>query len=231
MCARVDQSQFSLVELERRALRGQSRREVFPRQQLAFLRAAAGRKSEAVAGYWGLVHRDALAINKKVSTFNARAETVDNLPTFRDSFKDRRAVIPLDGFYEWADKITGKPQLMGICSMEPGPLWAAGLWEWNEALQLTSVTMITTESNKLVAQVHSRMPVLLAPADVPAWLAQGGKDLLRPSSAKLAMMYMDSMPSWEGVRANQARLDAARAAGAQAGENMGGAWRPPGTPG
>src|SRR5271155_1101736 len=93
----------------------------------------------------------------KLATFNARAETVAEKPFFRSAFKRNRCLIPVSGYYEWQDKASG------------------------EALK--SCTMVITEPNRLVAEVHDRMPVLLAEKDFEPWLSgKAGIELLKAAA-------------------------------------------------
>jgi putative SOS response-associated peptidase YedK len=97
-------------------------------------------------------------------TINARAETVETAHSFRRAFKKRRCLIPADGFYEWKKVIGGKIPY-SIEMKDSSPFVFAGLWEgWqNPETQewLRTCTIITGRPNELVAQIHTRMPVIL----------------------------------------------------------------------
>lgn len=135
---------------------------------------------------WGLIPRWAkdAAIGNKL--FNARAETLAEKPSFRDAFSKRRCVILADGFYEWSSVPGEKlkqPYLIRLRSGEPFAI--AGLWDrWDEpgGSEVLSCTLITTTPNELLARIHNRMPVILAPDDCRHWLAPGPppRDLLAP---------------------------------------------------
>ncbi len=103
----------------------------------------------------------------KLATFNARAETVTQKPFFRGAFKRNRCLIPVSGYYEWQDTPGGKQPWYFTSSDGSPALTIAGLWdEWQykeTGIALKSCTMIITEPNTLVAEVHDRMPVLLSP--------------------------------------------------------------------
>jgi putative SOS response-associated peptidase YedK len=139
---------------------------------------------------WGLI--PSWADDPKIgsSLINARAETVATKPAFRSAIKRKRCLIPVDGFYEWQaipGQKTKQPYLIGV---RDAPVFAfAGLWEhWTspEGQRLDTCTIITTEANSLMQQVHTRMPVILDPADYSRWLdrdrqnAQDVVDLLKP---------------------------------------------------
>jgi putative SOS response-associated peptidase YedK len=101
---------------------------------------------------------------------NARAETVSEKASFRGAFKRRRCLILADGFYEWQKTSNGKQPY--YIHMEDGsPFAFAGLWEdWKNGIKVRSCTIITTEANKLVGEIHNRMPVILPPEDYELWL-------------------------------------------------------------
>jgi putative SOS response-associated peptidase YedK len=119
---------------------------------------------------------------------NARAENIATKPAFRAAFRQRRALVLADGFYEWKKLEGGRKQPVLIRRRDRQPFAFAGLWEsWRRPDgPLETCTIVTTEANELAAQIHNRMPVILDPTDHGAWLdAQrpGGEALLRPCPA------------------------------------------------
>jgi putative SOS response-associated peptidase YedK len=126
----------------------------------------------------------------KLATFNARAETVTTKPFFRGAFKRTRCLIPVSGYYEWQDTPGGKQPWYFTARDGSPALTVAGLWdEWHDKTSgetFKSCTMIITEPNKFVAEVHDRMPVLLAEADFASWLdGSAGPELLKPAAEDL----------------------------------------------
>ena len=120
--------------------------------------------------HWGLIPswaKDPAIGNKMI---NARAETVSEKPSFRSAFKKRRCLILADGFYEWKKTDDGKQPYH--VKMENGsPFAFAGLWEtWKDGEEIRSCTIITTEANDLMKEIHHRMPVILPPEDYDMWL-------------------------------------------------------------
>ena len=102
---------------------------------------------------------------------NARAETVAEKPSFRSAFKRGRCLVVADGFYEW--KKTGKAkQPLYIRLKDEHPFAFAGLAEhWHRGDRvIDSCTIITTDPNELMADIHDRMPVILSPDDYDLWL-------------------------------------------------------------
>lgn len=143
------------------------------------------RKLEAFR--WGLIPswaKDPAIGNKMI---NARAETVSEKPSFRSAFKRRRCLIVADGFYEWQKMDNGK-QPYHFKMRDSSPFAFAGLWEtWDkEGEEIRSCSIITTEANDLMSEIHHRMPVILPPENYGTWLDPGFEekealmDLLRP---------------------------------------------------
>ena len=120
---------------------------------------------------WGLIPSWAkdLAIGNKM--INARAETVSEKPSFRKAFKVRRCLILADGFYEWQKTDNGK-QPYHVKMEDDSPFAFAGLWEtWGKnGEEVRSATIITTDANDLMKEIHHRMPVILPPEDYGMWL-------------------------------------------------------------
>jgi putative SOS response-associated peptidase YedK len=153
-------------------------------------------KRELVTMRWGLVPRwwSKTIKDVKMATLNARAETVETKPFFRDAFKRTRCLIPVSGYYEWQDTPGGKQPWYFTARDGSPALTTAGLWdEWRDRMSgetLKSCTMIITEPNDFVAEVHDRMPVLLAEKDFEPWLnGGGGMELLKPAPNDLLQRW------------------------------------------
>jgi putative SOS response-associated peptidase YedK len=103
---------------------------------------------------------------------NARAETVASKPFFRDAFRRKRCLVLADGFYEW--RRTGKGKAPYRIALKTGePFAVAGLWSLGRDGQgrpWSTFAILTTEANRLVAQIHHRMPVILHPEKEATWL-------------------------------------------------------------
>ncbi len=154
---------------------------VAPSQYVAAIRADQQGQPAAAMLRWGLVPswaKDAAIGHRMI---NARAETVAEKPSFRAAFRRRRCVILADGFYEWQAGADGK-QPHYICAADGQAFAMAGLWEhWERGPEpLETCTIITTQANQFMAELHQRMPVVLAPEQVPEWISAGGVRLLQP---------------------------------------------------
>jgi putative SOS response-associated peptidase YedK len=143
---------------------------------------------------WGLVPFWAKNPSIGSRLINARAETVDEKPAFRTSFKSKRCLILADGFFEWM-KVPGRREKTPMhISLKDGRVFAfAGLWShWQgpDGTELTTATIITTSPNALVSDIHNRMPAILAPEVHSLWLDTAHfersrlKELLRPFPAE-----------------------------------------------
>jgi putative SOS response-associated peptidase YedK len=141
-------------------------------------------EAEASFLQWGLIP----SWSKEPKGFiNARAETLEEKPSFKEAFHQRRCLIPADGFYEW--QRTGKIAQPYFFQMrDESPFAFAGIWDkWQGGQQsITSCTIITTTANELLASIHDRMPVILPQETYEAWLSgrlETARDLLRPFPA------------------------------------------------
>jgi putative SOS response-associated peptidase YedK len=102
---------------------------------------------------------------------NARAETLEEKPSFSESFRLRRCLIPADGFFEW--KRTGREKRPFYFQADDEmPFAFAGIWDtWsNRGNVVTSCAIITTAANELVGELHDRMPAILRHELQDAWL-------------------------------------------------------------
>jgi putative SOS response-associated peptidase YedK len=121
---------------------------------------------------WGLVPAWAKSIAGP-PLVNARAESVATKPTFRDSLRTRRCVIPASGFYEWETVgRTKKPWL--VQRRDQDVFGFAGIWDSVETPAqpaFESCAIITTEPNEVMQRIHDRMPVMLTEAQCEAWLS------------------------------------------------------------
>jgi putative SOS response-associated peptidase YedK len=130
-------------------------------------------------------------------TLNARSETVTTTPAFRQSILTKRCLIPADGFYEWRKMGSVKqPYCFEVGDRE---LFAfAGLWdEWTspDGEVIESCTILTTNPNSLVADLHNRMPVIVPPDKYDLWLDpdvtdfEAIRNILKPYDAAQMRRY------------------------------------------
>lgn len=164
-----------------RAIDWSPRYNIAPTQMVAGVRPAEeGQGRELALFKWGLIPSWAKDAKIGSSLINARAETVATKPAYRAAIKKRRCLIPADGFYEWqaiAGQKVKQPYFIGVRDL---PVFAfAGLWEhWTspDGTPVETCTIITTDANELMRTVHTRMPVILDPADYDLWLDRDRHD-------------------------------------------------------
>jgi len=113
------------------------------------------------------------ASSKSSMNINARSESIYEKKTFRESFRFRRCIIPINGFFEWKVEDKEKtPYFVKDSSKEYMAL--AGIWDeyFEESLNMNIVTvaLITCDANEKLGEIHHRMPVVLDKKDFNTWL-------------------------------------------------------------
>lgn len=146
---------------------------------------------------WGLIPSWAKDLSIGNKMINARGESVAEKPAFRAAFKRRRCLIPSDGFFEW--RADGGKKTPLFIHMQDHELFAmAGLWEvWYgpDGEELRTCTIITTEPNEFMANIHNRMPVILRREDYATWLSDEKtppdvlQSLIKPYPAEAMTAY------------------------------------------
>src|ERR1700757_385027 len=185
-----------------------------PTDQLAVVRydAKAGERSLDLLR-WGLVPFWAKDLKVGFANINAKAEGIESKPAFGKAFERRRCLVPVDSFYEWKKTETGK-QPYAIALADRGLIALAGLWEnWRSSAGelLRSYAIVTTPPNGLCAELHNRMPVVLAPEAWPAWLGEEPAER-RELKALLAPYPSEGVTCWPvsprggNVKKNDPRL-------------------------
>jgi putative SOS response-associated peptidase YedK len=145
---------------------------IAPTQVSPVVRIAADGRREMAELRWGLVPFWAKDLAFGTKAINARSETAEEKPSFRNAFRKRRCVVPASGFFEWQGE-PGKKQAYAITAEDQPLFGMAGLWEsWNSPFGETieTYTILTTEANAQMAAIHDRMPVILPAAGVQSWL-------------------------------------------------------------
>ena len=195
MCGRFTQSQKEAVIAKMYGV------EKVVREIAASFNICPGQEVAAIAGHaerrlgllrWGL---PPLRVGGR-PLINARAETLADKPTFARLLARHRCLIVADGFYEWR-QVDGRKQPVFIHMKDRSPFVFAGLWD-SAPLDSGNVqaygTIITTNANPLISQVHHRMPVILPDAAIDAWLDPECKD-----TAGLLQPYPDEAMTWYPV--------------------------------
>jgi putative SOS response-associated peptidase YedK len=140
---------------------------------------------------WGLIPSWAKDVKVGYKMINARSETLSEKPAYRNPIKKKRCLILADGFYEWKHPKGSRAKIPYFIRPKNGdPFAFAGLWDnWtppDKDETLKTCTVITTDANELVRDLHDRMPVILKQKDYNFWLgtkehkAVDFKDLFTP---------------------------------------------------
>ena len=165
----------------------QARYNIAPMTEVPIVRVNAEGHRELVRVRWGLVPRWAKDPTIGARMINARGETVADKPSFQMPYRRHRCLLPADGFYEWqsttapsagADSQRKQPMHIG---MADGALFGlAGLferWRSEDGNVLDTCAIVTTEANALLASIHDRMPVIIAPEHYERWLDPADADV------------------------------------------------------
>lgn len=155
-----------------------------------------GKKRRGGMLRWGLVPHWAKEAKIGYKMINARAEGINEKPSFREPFRKKRCLIIADGFYEWK-KVDDRKQPYRFIMKNGKPFAFAGLWEtWKKGdAPLHTCTIITTTPNAVTEDVHDRMPVILKRTDYARWLDPSNqavdelKSLLVPYPAEEMELY------------------------------------------
>ena len=169
---------------------------IAPTQPVPIVRLFEGERHFALVR-WGLIPawvKDPRAFSLLI---NARGESINDKPAFRNAMKRRRCLFPADGFYEWKDEGgLRRPYVLRPANGEPVAF--AGLWEtWmgpnGEEMETTAI--VTTEASRDIAAIHARMPVIVPPDAFDFWLDCTNVDavtaaaLIAPAPAGLLQAY------------------------------------------
>jgi putative SOS response-associated peptidase YedK len=159
-----------------------------PGQEHCVIRQNPKRASARSTGWPGpdppLVQR----CERRPQAGHAKAETVVSLPSFRDAYRRRRCLLPVDNFFEWkAIKGARAKQPYAIAMKSGEPFGLAAIWEnWQRPGSeewVRTFAVITTAANELVSEIHDRMPVIIPPVAYERWLStteHDQRDLLVP---------------------------------------------------
>lgn len=150
-----------------------------PPRGIPIVRADGDNRRLSLAQWWLLPHwsRERFI---KYSTFNARIETVATAAAFREPLRRRRCIVPASGYFEWQVTPSGKqPWFMRHPSDDF--LGFAGLWDvWRQGDEIVeSCAIVVCAATASLADVHDRMPVILAPDLYADWLDPGNDDPAR----------------------------------------------------
>ncbi len=195
----------------------QPRYNIAPTQPIRVLRAGLSGTVQMGVVTWGLIPEwmRAEQIPQQRPQHNARSETVQEKPSFRDGFKRRRCLIPANVFYEWKQKTR---QAYLVKHAADDLFMMAGIWShWQgkDGSEIESAAILTCAANTRLTSIHHRMPVMIGEADWQDWLTTPEQEsgrlspLLKPApedsftaypiSDKVNKLAHDDATLWEPV--------------------------------
>ena len=163
---------------------------VAPTQPVPVVRIVEGRRQFALVR-WGLIPPWVKDPRKFTLLINARGESVNQKPAFRNAMRRRRCLLPADGFYEWKGA-GGRKRPYCVRPRDRGPIAFAGLWEtWMgpNGEEMETATIITTAANRELAGLHERMPAIVPPEAFDLWL-----DCSNVEAATAAALFVPARP-------------------------------------
>jgi len=162
-----------IVSARREARAFSSEVESGSREENASLQKANGAARHFQLARWGFLPGFVKDVQKFPLMINARAETLEEKPSFRAALRRRRCLVPIDCWYEWRANMRG-PKTPFLLRRNGGGLMAfAGLWETftdGSGGEIDTACIVTTMANGATAAIHDRMPVLIEPENFDAWL-------------------------------------------------------------
>src|SRR3954471_14212497 len=173
-----------------------ARYNVAPTKPVPIVRMADGERQFALVR-WGLIPAWVKDPNDFSLLINARGESVNVKPAFKNAMKRRRCLLPADGFYEWKPAGNAKRPYLARPAAG-GPIAFAGLWEtWigPNGEEMETAAIITTNASRDLAVLHDRMPVVVPPGAFDFWLdcrnvdAPAATSLLAPAAEGLLDAY------------------------------------------
>ena len=207
MCGRfnveADPLSRLLLELVRLRHPGPDNHNAAPTETIVVLRLDAAGAPELVPMRWWLTPYWAKEIGTRYAMFNARAESVERSPAFREPYRRRRCVVPVSGFYEWSKQALASTQPRKlpyyIHPRESPGMLLAGLWDrWRNPQTrevLESFAIVTTDAAAGLGFVHDRQPVMLSLTGARRWLdPDDGVDELESLMAPAIPVDLDAVP-------------------------------------
>ncbi|WP_064681756.1 SOS response-associated peptidase [Rhizobium bangladeshense] len=135
---------------------------------------------------WGLIP-SWMSQPRRQAPVHARREEIASNELFQDAYRTRRCLIPVSGFFEWADG-SDKKQPYAVAMKDRSMFALAGIWEvWHHpaGIEIRTFAVVTCPSNAMISAIHNRMPVVLRPEDYDRWLSsdRDPRDLMKPFGA------------------------------------------------
>ena len=170
---------------------------IAPTQPVPIVRIVEGARHFALVR-WGLIPPWVKDPRTFSLVINARGESVNDKPAFKNAMKRRRCLFPADGFYEWRVEGRGR-RPFHVRPKDGGPMAFAGLWEtWmgRNGEEMETAAIVTTRANRMLSAIHERMPVIIAPEAFEMWLDCVNVDALT-ATALIAPAPEEALEAYE----------------------------------
>ena len=168
---------------------------IAPTQYASIIHTPSTNRTSLTQAHFGLIPSWAKDRSRSSSMINARSETIKAKPAYREVFRSRRCLLPINGFYEW-QKLTSKiKQPWYIYRADGEPMLLAGVCDtWLDPdhghCEVDSFSLITTTANEFMSDLHHRMPVVVEPEAVNSWF---------DPAAEVRELEAQMTPAMEGV--------------------------------
>ena len=133
--------------------------------------------------------------NLKKNVINSRLETLNNKIFFKESYLERKCLIPVNGYYEWC--LIDKKKIPFFIHIPPSePMYLAGIWKYiNFKINDNKVfTILTKIANKNLIKIHNRMPIVLSAEESDEYLNDDSSSFLKSSFVSDIEIELDSYP-------------------------------------
>jgi putative SOS response-associated peptidase YedK len=160
---------------------------------------------ELEPAHWGLVNFWAKDLKRQAQQINARVEDIEKKPAYREAYKKRHCLVPVDGFYEWVGPAK-KRMPIWFHRADDGVMLLAGLWEdWKNkdtGDRRRTFTILTRDAKGINANYHDRMPVIVPPAYQETWLttAEGAEPPAWPDFIEKELLATEVDPRVNSVK-------------------------------
>ena len=153
-------------------------------------------KGQFIRALWGFIPEWMKDPKGGHRPINAKSETVTTNGMFRNAYRKGRALLPVDGFFEWqAIKGAQGKQPYAIAMKSGEPFSLAAIWEvWSNpetGKPVRTFAIVTCPANEMMNEIHHRMPVIVAPENHDRWIGEESSpdDLLKPFPSELMAMW------------------------------------------
>lgn len=156
--------------------------DIRPTQNITVITSSPANTRQMTQMRWGFLPQWYTSPSDGPLLINARSETLAEKPAFRSACRERRCLIPADGFYEWQAVHGQRKKRVHLMQPSAGGIIAfAGIWQEGQSINgpIKSVAIVTVAASQDVSHIHHRLPLTIGHNDWPLWLGEAGKGAAR----------------------------------------------------